>query len=64
MLSNILYDAKAHIKGGKKYPSINGVVTFKETKTGIMITARIIYWKIAIFRFLLLLHAFIGTLVF
>ncbi len=33
--------AKAHIKGGKKYPSINGVVTFKETKTGIMITAKI-----------------------
>lgn len=32
MLSNILYDAKAHIKGGKNYPHINGIVTFKETK--------------------------------
>lgn len=33
--------AKAYIKGGKKYPSINGIVTFKETKAGIMITAKI-----------------------
>ena len=31
MLSNIFYDAKAHIKGGKIYPKIDGTVTFKET---------------------------------
>lgn len=41
MLSNILYDAKAHIKGGKKYPKIDGTVTFKETKTGVLVSAKI-----------------------
>ena len=41
MLSNIFYDAKAHIKGGRKYPKINGVVTFKETKDGVLVTAKI-----------------------
>lgn len=41
MLSNIFYDAKAYIKGGKKYSKINGIVTFKETKTGILVTAKI-----------------------
>ena len=35
------YDAKAHIKGGKNYPSIDGTVTFKETKKGILVTAKI-----------------------
>lgn len=41
MLSNILYDAKSHIKGGKKYPKIDGTVTFKETKNGVLVTAKI-----------------------
>lgn len=41
MLPNIFYNAKAHIKGGKRYPKINGTVTFKETNNGILITAKI-----------------------
>ncbi len=41
MLTNIFYDAKAHIKGGNIYPQINGIVTFKETKNGILVTAKI-----------------------
>lgn len=41
MLSNIFYDAKAHIKGGKLYPKINGFVTFNETKNGVLVTAKI-----------------------
>lgn len=36
-----LYDAKAHIKGGKNYPNIDGTVTFKETKKGVLVTAKI-----------------------
>lgn len=35
------YDAKAHIKGGKDYPNIDGTVTFKETKNGVLVTAKI-----------------------
>lgn len=41
MFTNIFYDAKANIKGGKKYPNINGIVTFKETRDGVLVTARI-----------------------
>ncbi len=41
MLTNIFYDAKANIKGGMLYPKINGIVTFKETKNGVLITAKI-----------------------
>lgn len=41
MLSNIFYDAKAIIKGGNKYPKINGTVTFKETKNGVLVSAKI-----------------------
>lgn len=41
MLTTIFYDAKAHIKGGKKYPKIDGTVTFKETKDGVLVTAKI-----------------------
>lgn len=41
MFTNILNRAKAHIKGGKKYPKIDGIVTFKETKNGILINAKI-----------------------
>ena len=33
--------AKAYIKGGKKYPNINGIVTFKETKNGVLVTTKI-----------------------
>lgn len=32
---------KAHIKGRKNYPQINGIVTFKDTKSGVIITAKI-----------------------
>ena len=41
MLENIFYDAKAHIKGGKAYPKIDGTVTFKENKEGVLVTAKI-----------------------
>ncbi len=41
MLTNIFYDAKALIKGGKLYPKIDGIITFKETKNGILVTAKI-----------------------
>lgn len=41
MFSNIFNIAKAHIKGGKKYPKIDGTVTFKETKDGTLVTAKI-----------------------
>lgn len=41
MLSNILYDSKAIIKGGRKYPNIKGVVYFKETRNGVLVSARI-----------------------
>lgn len=41
MFSNIFYDAKAIIKGGKEYPKINGIVYFKETKEGVLLTAKI-----------------------
>lgn len=33
--------AKAHIKGGIKFPEINGIVTFSEVKDGILLTAKI-----------------------
>ncbi len=41
MFTNIFNTAKAHIKGGKKYPKIDGAVTFKETKNGVIMTAKI-----------------------
>lgn len=41
MVTNIFNIAKAHIKGGKKYPKINGIVTFKERKDGVLITAKV-----------------------
>lgn len=41
MFSNIFNDAKAHIKGGKEFPKIDGIVTFKETRDGVMLTAKI-----------------------
>lgn len=41
MFLSILYDAKADIKGGKNYPNIKGIVYFKETKNGVIVTAKI-----------------------
>lgn len=41
MFKDIFYDAKAHIKGGKKYPKIDGIVSFKETKNGVLLTSKI-----------------------
>lgn len=33
--------ARAIIKGGKKYPKINGIVSFREVKNGTLVTAKI-----------------------
>ena len=41
MFLNILNKVEAHIKGSKKYPKIDGVVTFKEIKEGVLLTAKI-----------------------
>ncbi|MBQ9267253.1 MAG: superoxide dismutase family protein [Clostridia bacterium] len=41
MFLNIFNEATAHIRGGKDYPRINGTVTFKEVKDGVMVTAKI-----------------------
>jgi len=41
MFLNNFNTAKAYVKGGRQYPKINGIVTFKETKNDIMLTAKI-----------------------
>lgn len=41
MLPYIFSNAKAIIKGGRKYPKIDGIVYFKETKDGVLLTAKI-----------------------
>lgn len=41
MLTHIFNNAKAYIKGSKKYPKIHGTVTFKENKNGVLVTAKI-----------------------
>lgn len=41
MFPNFFENAKAHIKGGKDYPNIDGMVYFKTTKEGVMFTAKI-----------------------
>ena len=41
MDSYIYYDAKADVRGGKNYQSINGVVFFKEMQNGVLLTAKI-----------------------
>lgn len=41
MFFNTLNKAVSHIKGGKNYPKIDGLVTFKETKDGVLLTAKI-----------------------
>lgn len=33
--------AKAYIKGGTKFPEINGVITFKEVSDGVILTAKV-----------------------
>lgn len=33
--------AKAYIKGGTKFPEINGIITFKEVADGVILTAKI-----------------------
>lgn len=35
------YNAKAYIKGGKNFPNIDGLVTFKEVTNGVLVTAKI-----------------------
>lgn len=37
----LIETAKAKIRGGKKYPRITGLVTFRETSQGVIITAKI-----------------------
>lgn len=41
MFKTIFSNAHAQIKGGKEYPDINGTVYFKETKNGVILTAKI-----------------------
>lgn len=41
MIKGIFNSAKATIKGGKKYPNLKGTVTFKETKSGTLVTAKV-----------------------
>lgn len=41
MFSGIFSNAKAIIKGSKDYPNINGIVYFKETKNGVLLTCKI-----------------------
>ncbi len=38
---NLFRTLKANIKGGKEYPDIRGTVTFRETKNGVLVTAKI-----------------------
>lgn len=33
--------AKAHIKGGTKFPGIDGIITFKDVSDGVILTAKI-----------------------
>ena len=41
MYSNNTRNAKAHIKGGKEFPEINGIVYFQEVDNGVILTAKI-----------------------
>ena len=41
MFLNVLNTAKAHINGGKKFPKIDGIITFKEVKNGVILTAKV-----------------------
>lgn len=41
MIGGILKNAKAEIRGGKDFPKITGVVNFKQTKKGVIVTSKI-----------------------
>lgn len=41
MFLNVLNTAKEHIKGGKKFSKIDGIITFKEVKNGVILTAKV-----------------------
>lgn len=41
MILTMRKSAKAEIRGGKEYKKIKGVITFKETKNGVLVTAKI-----------------------
>ena len=41
MFHSIFNQARANIKGGKEYPNLKGTVSFKETKEGVLVTAKI-----------------------
>jgi len=41
MVSSYFYDAKADIRGSKDYPSVKGVVYFKEFPNHVVVTAKI-----------------------
>ena len=41
MFLNKSNTAKAYIKGSKQCPKLNGIVTFKEAKNGVLLTAKI-----------------------
>ena len=41
MFTSIFNTAKANIEGGKNYPKIDGIVIFRETKNGVIVTAKI-----------------------
>lgn len=41
MFTSVFSSAKAHIKGGREFPRIDGIVTFKEVKNGVILTAKI-----------------------
>ena len=41
MFSNIFNGAKAHIRGSKDFHNIDGTVDFRETKNGVLLTAKI-----------------------
>lgn len=41
MISKIFPSAKAHIKGGKAYPQIDGYAYFDNTKNGVLLTIKV-----------------------
>lgn len=41
MLFNVFNSAKAHIKGGTRFPEITGVISFREIKNGVLLTAKV-----------------------
>lgn len=41
MFSAIGKDAKAQIKGGRKFPKIHGMVYFKQTKQGVLVSVKV-----------------------